>query len=332
MEQRTDPRAAVALTRTLRWRVSSKRRCDGTSNLAIAVCAMGAGHGAAQPQEQTRASADALRSVGVTESPRVSPDGTRVIVGTDDGSEAAIWTYRLSGASALQRVTFGGNNRFPVWSSDSTRVAFQSDGEDDHGIFWQRVHGTGTAERLTTPDRDDLHEPEAWSPTGDVLMFSVTQGADVALWTLSLADRTVKPFGDVHSSTRTGAVFSPDGRWVAYASSEGQKKKTIYNRSRPRASSMSSLRMRPSCQIIRCGPGTAASCSTTRVPVSSRLSAPRPGRRLRSASRRRSGGRSEERALSLGDRTTSLRTGGSFRLSRWLQRTHLRPQKPVLPC
>jgi Tol biopolymer transport system component len=162
------------------------------------------------------------------EAPRVSPDGTRIIVGTDDGNEAVIWAYGLSGASALQRVTFGGNNRFPVWASDSTRIAFQSDREGDHGIFWQPVDGTGTAERLTTPDRGDSHEPEAWSPTGDMLMFSITKGADVALWTLSLKDRTVKPFGDVHSSTRTGAVFSPDGRWVAYASSEGRKKKTVY--------------------------------------------------------------------------------------------------------
>ena len=161
------------------------------------------------------------------EAPRVSPDGARIVVGTDDGSEAVIWTYRLSGATALQRVTFGGSNRFPVWSADSQRVAFQSDREGDRGIFWQRVDGTGTAERLTTPEPDESHEPEAWSPTGDILLFSITKRADMALWTLSLKHRKVAPFGDVHSATRIGGVFSPDGRWVAYARSEGRKK-TIY--------------------------------------------------------------------------------------------------------
>jgi eukaryotic-like serine/threonine-protein kinase len=161
------------------------------------------------------------------ETPRVSPDGMRIIVGTDDGNEAVIWTYRLSGATALERVTFGGNNRFPVWSADSLRVAFQSDREGDRAIFWQRVDGTGKAERLTTPGPDESHEPEAWSPAGDILLFSITKRADVALWTLSLKDRKVAAFGDVHSSTRIGGVFSPDGRWVAYAKSEAGKK-TIY--------------------------------------------------------------------------------------------------------
>ena len=161
------------------------------------------------------------------EAPRVSPDGTRIVVGTDEGSEAVIWTYRLSGATALQRVTFGGNNRFPVWSADSRRVAFQSDREGDRGIFWQPVDGNGRTERLTTSEPDESHEPEAWSPTGDILLFSITKGADVALWTWSLKDRKAAPFGDVHSATRIGGVFSPDGRWVAYARSEGRKK-TIY--------------------------------------------------------------------------------------------------------
>jgi eukaryotic-like serine/threonine-protein kinase len=161
------------------------------------------------------------------EAPRVSPDGTRIIVGTDDGNEAVIWTYHLSGATALQRLTFDGNNRFPVWSADGQRVASQSDRGGDRGIFWQRVDGTGMAERLTTPEQDESHEPEAWSPAGDLLLFSITKGANVALWTLSLKDRKAAPFGDVHSSTRIGGVFSPDGRSVAYARSDGRRK-TIY--------------------------------------------------------------------------------------------------------
>ena len=39
---------------------------------------------------------------------------------------------------------------------------------------------------------------------------------DTTLWILSLADKRSTPFGDVHSRLRTGAVFSPDGRSVAY--------------------------------------------------------------------------------------------------------------------
>jgi len=161
------------------------------------------------------------------EAPRVSPDGTRIVVGSVEGAEAAIWTYHLSGTSAIQRVTFGGNNRFPVWSSDGMRVAFQSDREGDRGIFWQRADGAGRPERLTTAGPGESHEPEAWSPTEDVMLFNSRQGAEFALWMLSLKDRTAMRFGDVRSSTRTGAVFSPDGRRVAYAATQGGKT-TIY--------------------------------------------------------------------------------------------------------
>ena len=88
---------------------------------------------------------------GLYASPRASPDGTRIAFGTDDGKESIIWIYDLSGTSAMQRLTFGGNNRFPIWTSDSKRVAFQSDRDGDLAIFWQPADGTGTAERLTKP-------------------------------------------------------------------------------------------------------------------------------------------------------------------------------------
>jgi Tol biopolymer transport system component len=153
---------------------------------------------------------------GPYEVPRVSPDGKRVAFGTTDGKEAIVWIYDLSGTSAARRLTVGGNNRFPTWSSDGQRVAFQSDREGDLGIFWQRADGTGTAERLTKPDQGTAHVPESWSPGGDRFLFRVTKGQNVTLWTFSLKDKKPEPFGGVQSTEPTHAVFSPDGRWVAY--------------------------------------------------------------------------------------------------------------------
>ena len=154
---------------------------------------------------------------GSYEAPRVSPDGKRLAFGTDDGKEAIVWTRDMSGLSPVKKLTYRGNNRFPTWSSDSKSVVFQSDRDGDRGLFWQAVDG-GEAARLTKPDAGAAHEPESWY--GDTLLFSVTKGSDVSLWMLSLKDRKPTPFADVHSSTRTGAVFSPDGRWVAYATTE----------------------------------------------------------------------------------------------------------------
>jgi serine/threonine-protein kinase len=155
--------------------------------------------------------------------PRMSPDGTRIAFGTDDGKEAIVWTYAVSGTSPMQRLTSAGNNRFPIWTSDSKRIAFQSDRDGDLAIFWQPADGTGAAERLTTPAQGESHTPESWSPRSDTLLFGVRKGTDVSLWTFSVQGRTVVPFSGVRSSDsspETAAAFSPDGRWVAYTSNE----------------------------------------------------------------------------------------------------------------
>ena len=155
--------------------------------------------------------------------PRVSPDGKRIAFETNDGKEAVVSIYELSGASSVRRLTFGGNNRFPIWSADGRRVAFQSDREGDPAVFWQPADG-GTAERLTTPEPGTSHVPESWSPDGQVLLFSATKDFVSSLWTLSLRDRKATPFGDVKgSSLPTNAMFSPDGRWVAYQIGEPER-------------------------------------------------------------------------------------------------------------
>lgn len=157
---------------------------------------------------------------GAYESPRLSPDGTRVTFESEDGKDAIVWVYDLAGTSAMRRLTFGGRNRYPVWSADGQRVTFQSDREHDLGIFWQRADGTGTIDRLTKPEHGTAHVPHAWAPKGETLLFSVAKGSEVTLRTLSLSDRRVAPFGAVQStpSFLPNAVFSPDGNWVAYAS------------------------------------------------------------------------------------------------------------------
>ena len=65
-------------------------------------------------------------------------------------------------------------------------------------------------------------------PKGDPILFGVTTGAEVSLWTLSTQDKKIARFGDVRSSFPTNSGFSPDGRWVAYASSDTGQSIEIY--------------------------------------------------------------------------------------------------------
>jgi Tol biopolymer transport system component len=162
---------------------------------------------------------------GPYNTPRVSPDGTRVVVGVQDPKEDYLAIYDLDARTALRRLTFGGKNRFPVWSRDSQRIAFQSDREGDRAIFWQRVDGSEPAERLTKPEKDTAHVPASWSPKDETLLFSVVpvaadSAAIGAIRTYTRASGTVAAFSGVEAATM-GPEFSPDGRWVAYASGGG---------------------------------------------------------------------------------------------------------------
>jgi eukaryotic-like serine/threonine-protein kinase len=161
--------------------------------------------------------------------PRMSRDGKHIAFATDNGREAAIWVYTVAGTTGMSRLTFNGGNRFPIWAPDGQRVTFQSDREGDRGLFWQPADGQGPAERLTKAEPGTAHIPDAWSPDGKYLVFTIKTGNRFALFQWSAADRQVKPFAGVVSGTLPTADFSPDGRWIAYAySTSGDSAANVY--------------------------------------------------------------------------------------------------------
>ncbi len=160
-------------------------------------------------------------------SPRISPDGRQVAVETiTETGQSIIWVYDLSGTTAIRRLTQEGNNTRPVWTRDGKKIAYGSDREKPYGIFWQAADGSGLPERLTSAADEGLqHYPESWSPDGHVLSFATARGGQNSwgLWTLALdaPERKPKLFYDVPDSNQFGSIFSPDGKWIAYASNEG---------------------------------------------------------------------------------------------------------------
>jgi serine/threonine-protein kinase len=163
---------------------------------------------------------------GPYQRPRVSPDGTRLAVGIDSGQESYVAIYDLNGHTALRRLTFGGRDRWPIWSRDSQRVTFTSDrdGNGSQALFWQRADGVGPAERLTTPGANGkLPVAGSWSPKDETLLFEVIDASsgNRSLWIHARDGRKETPFAGVQSRAQIEPVFSPDGRWVAYGGSAG---------------------------------------------------------------------------------------------------------------
>jgi serine/threonine-protein kinase len=157
--------------------------------------------------------------------PRFSPNGKQkqIAVSTDDGKDSVVWVYDLAGTTSMRRLTFGGANRFPLWSPDGERIVFQSDREGDPALFSQRADGNGSAERLTKSEvKQPSFSPDAWSLDRKTLLFSSVGSTDTGIWSVVLGERDAKPklLIDTPSKRDDFANISPDGHWLVYESNE----------------------------------------------------------------------------------------------------------------
>ena len=151
--------------------------------------------------------------------PRLSHDGRRIAVAIIDPQTAYsdIWIHDL-GRRVSTRLTFGpGVNIFPTWSPDDERVVFASNRKGALNLYVRAASGTGQDEALLAPATTSRF-PTDWSgATGRIAFYTSLPAADI--WTLSVADRKATAF--LATPFNEGSPqFSPDGRWMAYASAE----------------------------------------------------------------------------------------------------------------
>ena len=143
--------------------------------------------------------------------PRFSPDGTRLAYAEGPVGDMQIWVYDIRLEVPVRLTTTVGGSFSPVWSPDGTRlaVAYRTERDGPAQLFWMPADGSGEPQRVT----ETVAWPSSWSTDG-VLAF--VQGTDI--WTVSLDDGTEpEPFFET-PFRETYPAFSPDGRWLAYAS------------------------------------------------------------------------------------------------------------------
>jgi serine/threonine-protein kinase len=156
----------------------------------------------------------------------VSPDGTRVAVTIEpgDGIEADVWVWSLLRRTMTRLTSEPGEQRFPVWTPDGTRIAYASTRE---GLFWRPADGTGVAERLLEQheDTERVMVPVSWSADGRLLFAK--QDRATGSWDLGVlqvaGDRTATPLLANPAFDEQWASVSPDGRWMAYESFESAR-------------------------------------------------------------------------------------------------------------
>ena len=164
---------------------------------------------------------DTLTMPGPIKSLRLSPDGQRLAVDVVDVRTGIsdVW---------LQDVDRGGPKRFtyqetdevnPIWSDGGKRIVFRSDREGPPDIHEKALEGAGNQEVvLALPGVQ--HPLDVSLDNQRLIYFEEDRITRADLWMLPLTgERKPLPLLRTPFEERD-AVFSPDGRWIAFESDE----------------------------------------------------------------------------------------------------------------
>jgi serine/threonine-protein kinase len=142
--------------------------------------------------------------------PVLSPDGTQVALGMHVLDESQIWVKQLDRGPIIRLTLEGSENYNPAWTADGRSVTFTSTNGGSSDLWTKRADGSGPA-RLQVREPRGAYKAQWTNPggpgAGDIL--GVRPGIDTVGVPL-VATRF----------TEVSPAPSPDGRWLAYTSSE----------------------------------------------------------------------------------------------------------------
>lgn len=155
---------------------------------------------------------------------RLSPDGRWLATAVFDIERGVtdIWLYDTGTGTGRKAISGPGISHIPVWSPDSRRLVYLWDRS------WPRL---ALSSLEGTPDPDPLPNtgfmaPTDWSPDGRFILYTnsglpaITQRFPSDVFAIDMArGRKVIPLLTTQFF-EYGAVFSPDGKWLAFISDE----------------------------------------------------------------------------------------------------------------
>jgi Tol biopolymer transport system component/tRNA A-37 threonylcarbamoyl transferase component Bud32 len=155
---------------------------------------------------------------GLFVNPHLSPDAQRLAIVNND-EMSGVWIYDIR-RDTMAPLTGERNAGQPVWTPDGEYIVYRG----VTGISCARADGGGKAQSLT--ESKESQYPTAFSPDGKRLVFHQMgpQGFDIWILPVEHDENGLKAGkAELFLHTTNGgrdAHFSPDGRWIAYSSSE----------------------------------------------------------------------------------------------------------------
>jgi Tol biopolymer transport system component len=161
-------------------------------------------------------------------SPSLSPDGTRLAVARHESTNPArdIWVFDLASGNRLQLTRDPGEDLAPRWSADGRWVMFSSDRRGVRDIYKRLASGEGAEELVFESEVNK--SVNAWSRDGRFVVYdtgALRGNSDLYVLPL-IGDRRPVVLAS-EAGFQQQADISPNGRLIAYASSESGRFEVI---------------------------------------------------------------------------------------------------------
>jgi eukaryotic-like serine/threonine-protein kinase len=161
---------------------------------------------------------------GTLSNPMFSPDGRRLAVDLADlkANNVNIWLEGVEGNSSTRFTFRTSEDVLGVWSRDGKTIAYRTVGEQV-ALMSKASSGLEPDRTVFSADVNQDILPNSWSLDDQQILctMDLPSSGDRAsgLFLIPSAGGKPKPFLETRGSERTGQI-SPDGKWVAYASTE----------------------------------------------------------------------------------------------------------------
>ena len=160
-----------------------------------------------------------MQSFNGAEDYDLAPSSRRIVFST----HGEIFTAPVEEGDLKQLTESSARDRNVSYSPDGKWIAFISDQSGREEIYTMSVDGTGQPEKLT--DIDALKTGYNWSPDSKEIAFS---SSDSKLRKLTVATKQVAELDSSNYGNISTPIWSPDGKWLAYAKPDVTRTSDIY--------------------------------------------------------------------------------------------------------
>jgi len=158
--------------------------------------------------------------------PTWSPDGSKIGFSSDRNGNSDVYVMDVTNyqAANISDMVFGEIHQITTnlaedyrcaWSPDGSKIAFESDRDNDIEIYIMNSDGSNQ-ERMTTIHGDDQNP--SWSPDGNFIAFNSMRNSSTAfdILKVNVSDKSITEITNF-AGQEEEPVWSPDGTKILYS-------------------------------------------------------------------------------------------------------------------